>query len=82
MERVDGDEATLGTHNRGARPLPGEALYEECAAILSMSAESSWITFVLDDAGLLRKCQAAKKGCVDDCSVGVSIAAWRFGGTP
>ncbi|HMR76283.1 MAG TPA: hypothetical protein PKD61_14270 [Polyangiaceae bacterium] len=54
-------------------------LYDECRnEVLTQDPEKNEITLGFFDSGVLQYCFYRQKGCVDDCTVGVTIEMLNF----
>jgi hypothetical protein len=71
--------AEVGTHDEGAEPVLVDALYEECRGrVLTQDEDKNWMSFSLDDQGLLQHCTFTPMGCQDDCARGPTISSITF----
>ena len=67
-------QSTLGQHERGAKPLTLDRMYEICEQdVLTQPASENLVDFAVDSNGLMMWCLYSPIGCADDCSRGVSL---------
>lgn len=72
-------KSNLGTHEKGAKPLTIDELYESCAGeYLIVDKEDNTIYFEATTEGLMTLCGFVPKGCMDDCFSGVNIDSFEW----
>lgn len=73
------DKFNLNTHEEGFKPITIDEIYSTCAGTyLVVDEVENKISFAVDDLGLLKYCGYYPKGCLDDCSRGVSISNFKW----
>lgn len=63
----------IGRNRHGETPMTMEELYDLCAEeILTQNPKDNYLNLELTADGLLQSCTYRPKGCVDDCSEGIT----------
>lgn len=73
----------LGIHEKGAKPLTIDELYETCARdYLVANVSNNTLNFQTTETGLMTLCGYVPDGCMDDCFRGIRITGfeWNAGG--
>jgi hypothetical protein len=67
--------AEVGSHDEAFPPLLIDALYDQCETeVLSQDEDDNFMSFALDQRGLLQVCTFFPKNCADDCGRGPVIS--------
>lgn len=69
----------IGSHVRGAEPLPMGQLYNNCAKIyFNVDQETNAIYFQTDANGLMSLCGYTPLNCEDDCLRAIQISSFEW----
>jgi len=72
-------KTNLGCHEKGAKPLTIDDLYNSCASeYLKVDKENNTIYFETESDGLMTLCGFVPEGCMDDCFRGVKINSFKW----
>jgi hypothetical protein len=72
-------KTNLGSHEKGAKPLTIDDLYNSCASnYLEVDKENNTIYFETETDGLMTLCGFVPDGCMDDCYFGVRINSFKW----
>jgi len=79
VEKYTEGMAELNTHENGFKAITIDEIYATCAGTyLVVNEKENEISFSVDDLGLIKYCGYYPKGCMDDCSRGVSISNFKW----
>ncbi len=69
----------LGIHEKGAKPLTIDELYNTCASeYLIVDEKNNTLYFETELNGLMTMCGFVPNGCMDDCYRGISINSFKW----